>query len=321
MPRRTNEFQQLALAVQHQLAPNANVTESKFLIDRRTGSKVQVDIVVETRVGDIPLVIGFECTAEARPATVEWVQEMIGKHTDLQVDKTVLVAKSGFTKMAAKKAISHGVEAVALEEAKDVDWKTFIEVLGDLALAQFEFKGVRWQVIHVKPTSGSISIGPHSIIQEPGRQITHTLQEYIDAAIRDENAFWTILEKWVTTPKDQRKNDYGFTVTWHAPENTTIQDGSGLWWRMSQLEVEVVARVESTPLKLESGQIFSTQVAFGSAENIFEKGTPATGKFLVALLGKQGKLAAGTLVIPGSAGVETRLYTMKYKHVEKNKGS
>ena len=41
--------------------------------------------------------IGIECTAGGRPATVEWVNEMIGKHGELPVDKTILVSKSGFT--------------------------------------------------------------------------------------------------------------------------------------------------------------------------------------------------------------------------------
>ena len=75
MPRRTNPFQQLIYLIQHHLAACATVTESKFLVDKQTGGQVEVDIVVETKVGGILLVVGIECTAQARPATVEWVRE------------------------------------------------------------------------------------------------------------------------------------------------------------------------------------------------------------------------------------------------------
>ena len=95
MPKRTNEFQKLIYLIQHQLADDAIVTESKLLLDNTTGKKVEVDIVVDTQKGGIPIIIGFECTAKTRPATVEWINQMIGKHQGLPTDKVVLVSKSG----------------------------------------------------------------------------------------------------------------------------------------------------------------------------------------------------------------------------------
>jgi hypothetical protein len=61
MPQRTNPFQQLVHLIEHQLAPHeATVIESKEFIDQVTGQKREVDVVIETKVGIHPFIIGFE---------------------------------------------------------------------------------------------------------------------------------------------------------------------------------------------------------------------------------------------------------------------
>lgn len=62
MPRRTNEFQQLVLLLQHQLADQAAVKESEEFRDTRTGSLVEVDVTILREVNDVATRIGVECS-------------------------------------------------------------------------------------------------------------------------------------------------------------------------------------------------------------------------------------------------------------------
>ena len=55
MPKRSNDFQKLIYLIHHQLANQAIVTESKFLHDGAANIDREVDIVIETQVGNYPL--------------------------------------------------------------------------------------------------------------------------------------------------------------------------------------------------------------------------------------------------------------------------
>lgn len=94
MPKRSTEFQQLIYLIHHQLEKGAIVTESKMLRDRITGQEREVDIVIEVGTGNYTITIGVECVEPSRPATVEWIDKMSGKHQSLPTDKLVLVSKS-----------------------------------------------------------------------------------------------------------------------------------------------------------------------------------------------------------------------------------
>ena len=50
MPQRSNDFQQFVRDLERLLAPQgATVTESKMVLDRRTGRMREVDIVIEAK--------------------------------------------------------------------------------------------------------------------------------------------------------------------------------------------------------------------------------------------------------------------------------
>jgi hypothetical protein len=105
MPKRTNTFQQVIYMIQRQLAgTNAVVTESKFLEHRHTGNAAEVDVVIEGKLAGQDVTLGIECTAGKRPATIEWVQQMIGKHQGMPISRSILVSQSGFTRNAKKHA-------------------------------------------------------------------------------------------------------------------------------------------------------------------------------------------------------------------------
>src|SRR3712207_6485571 len=111
MPRRSNEFQRLIYLLHRQLHHRATVNESAMLPDRLGGDAQEVDVLIEEPVGQIRMLIGVECRDRSRPATVEWVQEMRGKHQH-RTDKLVLVSRSGFTRTALREAQRYGIETI-----------------------------------------------------------------------------------------------------------------------------------------------------------------------------------------------------------------
>lgn len=81
MPQRSNEFQELITIIEALLAPEgAHVTESRMLRDLATGELREVDVAIETRVGEHPVIIGIECQDHRRKAEVRWIDSMIGKY-------------------------------------------------------------------------------------------------------------------------------------------------------------------------------------------------------------------------------------------------
>ena len=123
MPKRTTNFQRLIALIEHQLAPHdACVTESKLLIDQRTGEEREVDIVIEMKAGIHPFVIGIECIDHKRRATTPWIEGIWARHQDLPLHKTIVVSRSGFYKPALKKAQTYKMESLTLEEASKSDW-------------------------------------------------------------------------------------------------------------------------------------------------------------------------------------------------------
>ena len=313
MPKRTNEFQQLIYSIQHQLASGAVVTESKILIDVKTNLPTEVDIVVESSMGEIPVVIGIECTAEGRPATVEWVREMIGKHADLKIDKTVLVAKSGFTPEAINKAQANAVEAITLMEAENRKWVTLIDQLRDLKLARFTFnvalRSITFKVIDASEHPRTVTL--FSLIREPGRKTSHPLKDYLAGIARNRAVAQDVMRRWIKTPKDERKKEYDVNGTWKCAEGTVFQNDDGSEQPISEIEFRLGVNVDDTPLELRSRQFVATQVAYGTAHNILDDDESSRRKVLVTLFSNEGKLGAGTLLIPALGKEDARIYSMK----------
>jgi len=170
MPARSNSFQRLIRAIQGHLSRTGTVTESRFLQDRDTGSRVEVDIVVEETVGSHKILIGVECTAGKRKATVEWYREMRAKHADLPIAKTVLVSESGFTREVHKKANIDDVTLLTPIEAANFKWQALFTKLkgGTVADVGFSLREVHFTFRsgpnHTKP----IVLDVNTLVQGPG---------------------------------------------------------------------------------------------------------------------------------------------------------
>jgi hypothetical protein len=203
MPRRTNEFQQLVLLIQTQLASEETIVKESELLPDRRGDEVEVDVVVETHVHGMPVRFGFECNGERRPATVEWVREMFGKHSELQIDKTILVARAGFTRKAHDFANDKNILALSLEQAATAEWTQFLRPLQDLRIGAFSFTAsgatVNFRESRTEPTT----ISDKSRMRNVSQHFDGTTGEYVLSILGRPRLMNEVLANWIKSREGQ----------------------------------------------------------------------------------------------------------------------
>jgi hypothetical protein len=100
VPLRSNEKQQIIEMLKRMTAPaGCRVRTSSFLRGAQDIPR-EVDVVVECDVDGQVFTQSFEVLGKSRPATLEWVEQMIQKHAELPTDRLFLVSWSGFSKNA-----------------------------------------------------------------------------------------------------------------------------------------------------------------------------------------------------------------------------
>lgn len=287
MPKRTNEFQQLILLIQKQLAGDAVVTESKMLTDPLNGQPVEVDIVIDTVVNSIPLSIAIECNAEGRPASIEWVREMFGKHDSLGDNTLVLVSKKGFSKSAKTWAQNRGVVTLNLDEATDQDWTKYVEGLSSLKMATFQMSpvGNPRLTLQGQPPEGS-HISGTSRVRVPKTGFDASFEALVMDGLRRPAATESFMRAWLCSPPAERLSEGRIAVTLTLNDFTEIQFDSGDWWRLHAIETDVWFRIVETPLSLMPASLGKQQIAFGKASNIFPSEARATQYVLLNMIGE-----------------------------------
>lgn len=123
MPKRSNEFQSIVHDLYRQIAPlGAKVEESVELPERFGGAKREVDILISHDLCGIEFKLAIECRDRTRLDTIEWIDNLIGKYSNLEVDKIVAISDSGFTDAAKEKAAAKNIRLITAEDAKEVSW-------------------------------------------------------------------------------------------------------------------------------------------------------------------------------------------------------
>jgi hypothetical protein len=302
MPQRSNPFQRLIYLIQHQLASDAAVTESRLLIDKVSGRNVEVDVVIEGKLGGVPLLIGIECTATKRPATVEWVDQMLGKHSSLPVDKTVLVSKTGFTPDAVTKATSRGVDVLQLSEAESRDWSGWVLNVNNLRYATFTVspERVSAQVVAGNQADAKFVLVPASIVEEPGKE-SHTLNEYVIGMLRQDHILEQVSSEWLRRDLQRRTKPLTFTLNWTCPSGTTITGLSGAKLVIGKLTVNARAVANEAPFAATVSTINGQTVIHGEVQGLPLDGGSAD-MLVAALVQDDGHLisSAGLLREQGS---------------------
>ncbi len=135
MPKRTNEYQKLVLAInQHLASSDAKITESKMLYDPISEQNREIDILIEDNSGPYTFRIDIECTAKSRPLGVPALEQLISKHKNVEIHKTVIVSKSGFTVSAQKFAKKKQIDAISFGQALSQSWPSFLNKVKDVQL-------------------------------------------------------------------------------------------------------------------------------------------------------------------------------------------
>jgi hypothetical protein len=275
MPKRHNFFQDLILSIHQQLALSCTVTESDMLRDSRTGQLREVDIVIRTIVSGYELIISIECTDKNRPATVEWVEQICSKHTDLPTKKLVLVSKSGFTQAAISKAISLGAEPASLEEAKQVDWTNYVGRYSKLFFASINAVSI---VVPVSksflPDSFKDGIPMKTKVLDPTGRFRATAEEVLNAALSKQQIFDA------TIGKMDKDNGGGWVVFLGMKQGVRIILPDKSEYEINGLNLMIVANPLVVSFDLEKASFRDTQVAYGVSQTKY-------GEYLLTVLEKE----------------------------------
>lgn len=146
MPKRSNDFQKLILFIEQQLAAeNAVVRESVMLTPLDGGEDLEVDVLIEAALGRHRLLLAIECRDHRRPATKEWINELVGKYAVLPVDKVIAVSRSGFTRGAKQRAVGGKVVLSTMRAVRETDWPSTL-------------RGWRLALIDLTPRPRAVSI-------------------------------------------------------------------------------------------------------------------------------------------------------------------
>ncbi len=184
MPKRSNEFQRLVRLIETALAPDCGITESAMLTDSSTGEEREVDIVIRGRIGSRDLLIAVECTARRRPASVEWVEQTIAKHSVLPTDVLILVSKSGFTPQASNKGDQKNVRLVTMKEAIRADWKSLVGSLQRVCLDRIDARPVWCNAVLVEPTGREVKVPPNLPVYREGQANLGTVKDIVERVLR-----------------------------------------------------------------------------------------------------------------------------------------
>src|SRR5687768_11054300 len=105
------------------MAPEGHiVTASAVPHEDSSGTTREIDIMIEGSVLGLPVCIAVECRSRSRKDSLPWIDELIGKYSDMHVTHIVAVNEAGFSVPAKKKANAHGITTETLESALTMDW-------------------------------------------------------------------------------------------------------------------------------------------------------------------------------------------------------
>jgi hypothetical protein len=122
--KRTTPFQKLIKNIYAQLEPDEIVIESGSLPEKHAKSDREIDVFIKKKVLGKERVIVIECREWAKKNNIKWIDEIIGKYIDMEVDEIIAVSKSGFYEPAKDKAKAHNIKTLKLEDAENIDWKS-----------------------------------------------------------------------------------------------------------------------------------------------------------------------------------------------------
>jgi hypothetical protein len=292
MPKRSNEFQQLVSLIERALqSSDVTVTESRELEDKSTGRPREVDVVLESRQGAHPFIISVECRAGSspRPASIEWVEQMWGKHATLPTNKLILVAKGGFTAAARQKAGWLNVTLLELREATECDWGSVVRRLTNIRLVSFLVPEARRVTIVLPKPASPAATTPQ--VDDPAA-VELTGPDGRTVRVADLVNEWLRDPAFVRTMEEQAFTDAPTLVWFERPlvKGVSFVDSAGV--RRDVLAIAVEARCVKKEQELPLAQR-----SYGEADVAHATGSSFGAQFQVAFTQMPGEDARAAWIL------------------------
>lgn len=267
MPKRTNDYQKLVLAINQHLAPtSATITESKMLYDPISEQDREIDILIEDNSGPYKFTIGIECTAKSRPIGVPVMEQLINKHKNVGIQKTVIVSKSGFTVSAQKFAKKNQIDAISFGQALSQPWPSFLNKVKNIQL-----------ILH-STTIDDISFDVTFL--EDAEKVVYSLETVVLASSKKKILISDFVYNLITSGspkniKDRKVEDIEVTderskhyEEWIFKDVITIADKNGIKAKCSKISANYTIIRSTSPQQLNYEQFNEKPVIYGSSSNL-----------------------------------------------------
>ena len=256
MPKRSNPFQQLIRLFHEQLhAPHA-VVESEMLLNRISGRRREVDVVIHLDIGGLKFITSVECRDRKRPASIGWVEEMYAKHQNLPTNKLILVSSSGFTEQAEIEAKRYDFIPLTITDAEKVDWTEYVHRLHSVVISGlWAMTGV---VAHAPTYVGTGQVLPlKTRFYDANGVAQATAQEIADALWMKPMVRAKLLEL------DDLSGGEGSLVRFPLAKGASMKLASGEMHLVESLDVVMLLDQLKETIHLESKSYFAAQIAYG----------------------------------------------------------
>ncbi|OKY27123.1 restriction endonuclease [Thalassotalea sp. PP2-459] len=269
MPKRTNKYQKLVLAInQHLASSEAKVTESKMLYDPISEQDREVDILIEDNSGPYTFRIGIECTAKSRPIGVQALEQLISKHKNIGIHKTVIVSRSGFAVSAQKFAKKNQIDAISFGQALSQSWPSFLNKVKDVQL-----------VLHSTTID---DIGFNVTFLESADKVEYSLESTVLTETNDNvlisNFVYDLISSGSTTKikesklidGEETKNSSKHYQEWLFEREIIITDKNGIKAKCSKLSANYTIVRSASPQQLNYEEFNEKPVIYGTSNNLGE---------------------------------------------------
>jgi len=214
-----------------------------MLKEKHGTSNREVDILIVQSIAGHKIQIAVECRDKSRKDDITWIDAVIGKYADLEVNKIVAVSRSGFSQPAIEKAIEHKIETITLKQALRRDWPNEFIRLGicGISLKYTRLDRVRFEIVPELTEKLQISFLVNSNEGECtiGELIQFVFQQAVNKAIPEylrQNNLLTLFK----TKADLLKP---FLIEQHTPITTDLHfiDSGGVHHKITGLTVRTIS--------------------------------------------------------------------------------
>lgn len=122
MARKGKSFELLVKKLESILIPKGAIIQSPDYIDDKViDTKREVDITIKNSHEFCSAITVIECRDRKQVEDLLWIEQLITKNRDTNVNRTIAVSTSGFSKNAATKAAHYGIELKIYREITNED--------------------------------------------------------------------------------------------------------------------------------------------------------------------------------------------------------